>query len=229
MCDFVSSVLEGIVSKMNSETPPYVCIFDIETQQKINDMNGKFREDKIRQLSISCASVVKIPSELCLDPENAERAMEMATTKTFWVDGEGSESLEAMCKLLVKAELIVGYNLASFDWAVSKKYFRTFDDYNGCCERTLDVFSRVRDVTGKWFKLDSLLKLNHLETKSADGLQAIDWWKQGERELLKQYCELDTQLCARLALLPKLSLGGDRFLKNYNFGIASALVSIRAF
>jgi hypothetical protein len=68
--------------------------------------------------------------------------------------------------------------------------------------------------------------MNGLETKSADGLQAIAWWAEGERTLLKQYCEVDTQQCARLALLPELELGAGRRLANYNFGIASALAAL---
>ena len=209
---------------MNEE---YVAVWDIETQDKIQNMIGRFREDKIRLLEISCASIVKIPCELCLDSANRERAMELSTTKTYWVDGEGDQSMEAMCSALKSAELVVGYNLAGFDWLSSKKYFSNQDDFRACCEKTLDVFSRIRDATGVWYKMDSLLKLNGLETKTADGLQAIAWWHEGERNLLKEYYECDTEQCGRLALLPELELGAGRKLSNYNFGIASALAALR--
>jgi len=205
----------------------YVCCFDIETQNKIQDMPGQFREDKIKLLDISCASIVTVKSELCSDPADRERAMESATTKTFWIDGGSGDSLADMCALLTGAELIVGYNLAGFDWLTTKKYFPSSASYNACREKTLDVFSRVRDATGVWYKLDNLLKINALQSKTADGLQAIQWWADGERELLKEYCEIDTQQCLRLALLPVLNLGGGRTISNYNFGIASALSSIR--
>jgi hypothetical protein len=209
------------------EEVPYVCVFDIETQQKIEDMPGRFREDKIKLLSISCASIVKIPSELCIDPKDRELAMEMASTQTFWIDGDGQASLEAMCVLLENAEMIVGYNLAGFDWLVCKKYFRNVEAFQKCCEKTLDVFSRIRDATGVWYKLDNLLKVNGLETKTADGLMAIAYWAEQKRDVLQEYCEVDTKQCARLALLPTLELGAGRVLSNYNFGIASALSSIR--
>ena len=205
----------------------YVAIWDIETQNKIQDMPGRFREDKIKLLQISCASIVTIPSERCLDPSDRERAIELSTTKTYWCDGEGANSMDAMCKTLKGAELVVGYNLAGFDWLSTKKYFANQDDFKCCCEKTLDVFSRIRDATGTWYKLDNLLSLNGLETKTADGLQAIQWWAEGERDLLKQYCEVDTQQCARLALLSELELGAGRRLSNYNFGIASALAALR--
>lgn len=209
------------------EEPAYVAVWDIETQDKIEDMRGRFRDDKIKLLQISCASIVKIPSELCLDAKDREKAMEMSTTVTYWVDGQGPESLDAMCDVLIGAELIVGYNLCGFDWLSCKKYFRSVEAFQRCCEKTLDVFSRIRDATGTWYKLDNLLKLNGLETKTADGLQAISWWKEQKRDILQEYCEVDTNQCARLALLPTLDLGAGRVLCNYNFGVASALSSMR--
>jgi hypothetical protein len=210
------------------EEAPYVAVFDVETKSKISDMPGRFREDKIKLLEISCASIVTIPSELCLDPSDRERAMEVSKTTTYWCDGEGANSMDAMCAALKGAELVVGYNVCGFDWLSAKKYFKNPDDFRACCEKTLDVFSRIRDATGVWSKLDRLLEMNGLETKTADGLIAIQWWADGERTLLKQYCERDTQQCARLALLPELSLGAGRMLSNYNFGVASALAALRA-
>lgn len=219
-------VREGKTPQMSGDA--YVCCFDIETQNKITDMPGKFREDKIKLLDISCASIVKLPAELCLDPATRERAMEMATTTTYWIDGEGTQSMQAMCEALSGAELIVGYNLAGFDYLTTNKYFAQQDDFRRCCEKTLDVFSRIRDATGTWYKLNSLLQLNGLAMKTADGLQAIEYWAEGKRDVLQEYCEVDTQQCTRLALLPTLQLGAGRTLSNYNFGIATALISLRA-
>lgn len=211
-----------------AEEAAYVAVWDLETQNRIDEMPGRYREDKIKVLEISCASIVKIPSELCLDPAGRARAMELSSTTTYWIDGEGPRSMAAMCEVLCGAELVVGYNLAGFDWLSAKKYFKNPDDYHRCCEKTLDVFSRIRDATGVWYKLDNLLKLNGLATKTADGLVAIQWWAEGKRELLQEYCEVDTQQCARLALLPKLELGAGRKLENYNFGVTSALAALRA-
>ena len=148
-----------------------MAVWDIETQNRIDEMPGRYREDKIKLLPISCASIVKIPSELCLDPADRERAMELSSTTTYWVDGEGPRSMAAMCDVLLGAELVVGFNLAGFDYLSAKKYFKNPDDYHRCCEQTLDVFSRIRDATGVWYKLDRLLSLNGLATKTADGLQ----------------------------------------------------------
>lgn len=129
---------------------PYVCVFDLETQEKIDDMVGKYREDRIRKLSISCGSALCIPSELCLNPANAERALEMATMKTFWVDEEGPTSLQALTELIAGAELNCTYNGISFDNLVIEKYFQDRALNRQARMRQLDVFARVRDVTGSW-------------------------------------------------------------------------------
>ena len=213
---------------MSGEDDVYVAVWDIETQEAINDMPGRFRDDKIKLLNISCASIVKIPSKLCVDSADREKAMEASTTHTFWIDGVASESMESMVAMLVGAELVVGYNLCGFDWMVAKKYFVSFDEYDACLNKTHDVFSRVRDATGVWYKLDTLLQTNSLTSKTADGLQAIRWWKEGRREVLGEYCEVDTQQCARLSLLPGVNLGGGRRLPNFVFGTASALAALRA-
>jgi hypothetical protein len=44
------------------------------------------------------------------------------------------------------------------------------------------------------------LELNGEEPKKANGLQAIEWWKQGKRDLLEEYCKADVALLAKLAL-----------------------------
>lgn len=208
----------------------YVAVFDIETANRIDQMAGRFRDDKIKNLTISCASVLTLPSEFCRNPRDAERAMELSTMKTYWVDGEGPESLGAMVQVLKNAELVVGYNLAGFDWLVMEKYISDRSVFRRCCTRTHDIFSRVRDAcpTQRWPKLDTLLSLNGLESKSGDGLQAIVWWLNGQRELLREYCEADVRLCAQLALLDTLAVEPEgEPLQNYIFGIASALAAMR--
>ena len=210
---------------------PFVAVFDIETTDKIDRQPGRFREDKIAQLEISCASIFKVPSELCLHPGSAQRAIELGSMRTFWCDEDGENGMDAMVEMLLKAELIVGYNLAGFDWLVCKKYFGgDTEAFRSCLSKTHDIFSRVRDATvGKrWPKLDTLLELNCLGKKTADGLVAIQYWKDQERELLKEYCESDVRQCARLSLLTTLIVAEDVApLDNFVFGSASALTAFR--
>jgi hypothetical protein len=206
---------------------PYVAVWDLETQQKIDDMTGKFREDRIRKLSISCGSVLCIPSELCMDPVNSERALELSTMRTFWCDEDGQNSLAAMFDLVAGAELNCGYNLFGFDFLVAEKFFSSRELHRQARTRCHDVFSRVRDATSVWHKLDTLLKLNEQAQKTGDGLLAIKMWADGKRTDLQAYCEQDTTQLARLALQRELKIGGGLSLQNDNFGIATALAARR--
>jgi hypothetical protein len=130
----------------------YVIVWDLETQEKIEDQQGRFREDKIRKLSVSCACTMKLDSDLILEGQE-EQAFAKAEQSTFWIDGEG---MEPMLKQFDGAELIVGYNTNGFDHLVISKYYR------GNRARQLshnfkahDMFRRIIDAqASRWPKLD---------------------------------------------------------------------------
>ena len=95
--------------------------------------------------------------------------------------------------------------------------------------KTHDIFARLREATGFWYKLDNLLKENDVPAKTSNGLQAITWWQDGERALLQEYCEGDVKNLTKLAVKPQLKLPRTSFrAPNHVFGIASALASVRA-
>ena len=100
----------------------------------------------------------------------AQEAMKEASVHTFWT--EKSEDTKKMMSLLHGATLVIGYNLYEFDYPVIRKY-DTEDILDDICVKTLDVFSRVRDATGVWYKLNALLEANSLPCKTSHGLEAI--------------------------------------------------------
>ena len=150
----------------------YVIAWDIETSNKIEDQVGKFREDKIRKLTVSCACTLKLSSDLILQGRE-EQALAEAEATTFWIDGEGG--LEGMLNQFDDAELLISYNGNGFDHLVMHQY------YHGNRKRELqhtfkshDFFRKIIDATaGRWPKLDKLLALNGESPKTANGLIAI--------------------------------------------------------
>ncbi len=52
----------------------------------------------------------------------------------------------------------------------------------------------MKDSAGKRFKLNDLAKATLQIEKSADGLQAMEWYKEGKIDLIKQYCEQDVKV-----------------------------------
>ena len=209
-----------------------VVVWDIETQGLIKHSPGFDREEQVRNLEVSCLSYMVIPSAPLLsgDEAAAAAAVEAAPMATLWrdEDEDGVGPFRALFEAFDAAELIVGYNSLGFDHPVLYKH----------CERRRtekhlfkvhDAFARLRDHTSVWFKLDHLLQANGLATKTADGLQAIEWWKQGERTLLREYCEQDVRALARLLVLREIKLPKiHSTAPNYVFGVSSALAARRA-
>jgi len=88
---------------------------------------------------------------------------------------------------LTKADLIIGFNIKKFDYKVLGAY--TEKDL-----KTLPTFDILEDV---YRRLGFRLGLDHLATetlntgKTADGLQAVEWFRQGEMKKLTEYCRHD--------------------------------------
>ncbi len=98
--------------------------------------------------------------------------------------------LNALWPIFEKAERLIGFNSESFDLAVLKKY------YAGNISQFphLDLLKVVKDSAGKRFKLNDLAKATLQIEKSADGLQAMEWYKEGKIDLIKKYCEQDVKV-----------------------------------
>lgn len=92
--------------------------------------------------------------------------------------------------ILEKCERLIGYNSEHFDVPILNRY------YTG--ELTmiphLDMLQVIKESTGKRFKLDDLARATLQTQKSADGLQAQEWFKEGKMDLIKEYCEQDVRV-----------------------------------
>lgn len=157
--------------------------------------------------------------------------VEKATKITCWRDvvpSKGASPFKELLDAFDSADLIVGYNSLDFDMPLLCKHYgpkgaRRYLDHR---VKSLDIFSRVRAATNQWPKLDELLAANHLGSKSGDGAQAIKLWEENRRDELQQYCMMDVQRTAELALLPRMRVGGA-WIPNHVYGIGPAVQAIR--
>ena len=170
----------------------YVVVFDTETQNSFADVIGN-KKQKLQKLHVSVAAALCIPTRLCIGQTSAEEAIKSAIVHTFWTKNE--KDMTKMISLLHGATLVIGFNLYEFDYPVIRKY-DTDDILDDICVKTLDVFSRVRDVTGVWYKLDALLEANNIPCKTSDGLQAIAMYQEGRLDELNGR---GANSCARVA------------------------------
>ena len=100
------------------------------------------------------------------------------------------EQVPALIEDLAGLELVVGFNLKRFDYAVLGAY--TARDLSRL--PTLDLLLEVQRRLGFRLSLQALGQATLQAAKSADGLQAVAWWRQGRLEELTAYCRQDVKL-----------------------------------
>jgi len=100
------------------------------------------------------------------------------------------ERAEALVERLFRAPVVVGFNSRRFDYRVLRAY--TTRDL----ER-LPTFDLLEEIHKK---LGYRISLGHLAThtlgrgKSGDGLQSLEWWKEGRLDLIESYCRMDVEI-----------------------------------
>ncbi len=91
---------------------------------------------------------------------------------------------------LMRAELVVGFNVQNFDYAVLHGY--TALDLTAA--PTLDLMTDLEKKLGHRIGLEAVAKATINAPKIADGLQAIKWWKQGKLVEIAEYCCFDVKI-----------------------------------
>lgn len=195
-----------------------VVVFDCESDGRPYDANG-WMDFTTVQCTVVCAL-----EWVCGTP------LDTATSIVCWRDvapSRGVSPFSLLFDAFDRADLIVGYNCLDFDFPLLYKYYgrRSLQRYQAHRLKTLDVFSRIRAVTGSWPKLDYLLKSNGLESKTSSGAEAVNMWESGEREKLQSYCEADVLLTAKLATLPSISMHGMQ-IPQFVYGIEPAIAAV---
>ncbi len=89
-----------------------------------------------------------------------------------------------------KADRLIGYNSKFFDVPVLQNY------YHGDLTKIphLDILEEIKKILGFRLKLNDVAHATLGVEKSADGLQAIEWFKQGEWEKIISYCIDDVRI-----------------------------------
>ncbi len=107
------------------------------------------------------------------------------------------EELPALAVKLAEFELIVGFNILRFDYAVLTPHMGGLDPRT---LPTLDMLAKVHERLSYRLSLDNLAQATLSVGKSADGLQALQWWKEGKIEQITEYCRRDVAVTRDLYL-----------------------------
>lgn len=94
------------------------------------------------------------------------------------------KELNKLYPILESASYIIGYNVRSFDLAVLQAH------YPGKVDQlpAFDILEDIRDQIGRRLALNDILYATLGKKKTGHGLMAIDLYKEGKINQLKQYC-----------------------------------------
>jgi len=95
---------------------------------------------------------------------------------------------------LVTADRVVGFNIDRFDLQVLSGY----GSWDLGKIRTFDMLAYIYAKLGFRLKLDALAEATLGEKKTADGLQALAWFKEGRLDLIEEYCRKDVEVTRSL-------------------------------
>jgi DEAD/DEAH box helicase domain-containing protein len=149
-----------------------IVVFDIETQNLFEDVGGR---GNIAALKVSCAVTwSSVKNDFTL----------------YW-----EKDVPALIAELKSAGRVVGFNIKGFDYEVLRPYAPN--------ERlqflpTLDIMDDLFRQLSFRVSLDSVARATLGETKSASGLQAVEWWRAGELDKLAEYCKVDVDVTRRI-------------------------------
>lgn len=166
--------VEGGSAHAPTPPPRHYVVFDVETRRSAAEVGGWH---KAAQMGVSVAVLY-----------------DSLADEYF---SYSQEALPDMFERLRSAELVVGFNSLRFDYAV----LAPFAPYDLRGLPGLDLLQRVQERLNYRVSLDNLGQASLGEPKSADGLQALRWWKEGRCEEIAAYCRKDVDLTRRLYLL----------------------------
>ncbi len=142
-------------------------VFDLETQRSAQEVGGWHRADLMH---VSCAVLYDAVEQVYF--EYLEKDM------------------PRFIEHLQQYDCIVGFNIRRFDYKVLSGYSDV--DFNAL--PTLDLLEEIHKQLGYRLSLDHLAKVTLGKKKTADGLQALRWWKEGKIREIIDYCRKDVQI-----------------------------------
>ncbi|MBP9710769.1 MAG: ribonuclease H-like domain-containing protein [Candidatus Pacebacteria bacterium] len=98
--------------------------------------------------------------------------------------------LSGLWPILEQADLIIGYNSDHFDIPILNKYYA--GDLSKI--RSVDLLKEIKNAFGRRLKLDSVAEGTLGKKKSGHGLDAVQWWKEGKVDKVRQYCIDDVRI-----------------------------------
>lgn len=147
--------------------------FDLETQRSAQEVGGWHMA---HHMMVSCGVVYD------------------SGTDTYDVYLE--DQVDMLIEHLKRFDAVVGFNSKRFDYKVLSGY----RDFNFATLPSIDLLELVHRQLGFRLSLDQLAEQTLGLNKSGSGLDALEWWKQGEIHKIIDYCKKDVRITLDLFL-----------------------------
>jgi DEAD/DEAH box helicase domain-containing protein len=144
-----------------------IVYFDLETQKSADEVGGW---DKIRDMKMSVGVTYS------------------TARGEYRIYDE--KQVNDLLNELQRADLVVGFNNLGFDYEVLHHY--TVLDLRQL--PTLDMLVEIRKALPHRLSLDSIAHATMGVEKTAEGLQAIRWFKEGKLMEIAEYCCYDVKI-----------------------------------
>lgn len=139
-------------------------VLDIETRYSADEVGGWGRADR---MGVSIACLYDSEDDAMHDYEQ--------------------DQMDELVEHLQKFDKVIGFNHVKFDYAV----LNGLHPFNFRGLSNLDLLMEVHARLGYRVKLDNIAQATLDIGKSADGLMALKWWKEGRLDLITEYCRQD--------------------------------------
>ena len=144
-----------------------IVYFDLETQRSAEEVGGW---DKISRMGMSVGVTYSTG-------QNEYRIY-------------GERDVDALIKALQRADLVVGFNHLRFDYEVLHGY--TALDLRQL--PTLDLLIELQNRLQHRLSLDAVATATFGVQKTGEGMQAIQWFKEGKLLQIAEYCCYDVKI-----------------------------------
>jgi DEAD/DEAH box helicase domain-containing protein len=150
-----------------------IVYFDLETQKLFQDVGGR---DNIDKLGLAVGVTYSTQRE------------------DYGVYLE--KDVDALLSELMTADVVIGFNIKSFDYVVLSPYVKEGDSLWKI--RSVDMMEHIYKALGFRVSLDSLASTTLGEKKMADGVQSVQWFRAGEIHRVIEYCKKDVEVTKKL-------------------------------
>lgn len=146
--------------------------FDLESQNLFDEVGGR---DHIDKLKFACG-------------------VTFSTAKndftTYW-----EKDVPALVEELKSATKVIGFNLLGFDYKVLQPYA---PQTRFASIPTLDLLFDLQKNLGFRLSLDTIASSTLGTAKTADGIQSVQWFRNGALDKVAEYCKADVDITRRV-------------------------------